>query len=231
MEQIRKALSLNNCNLKLSGTSGSFVFEGYASVFGGDDSYNDTIEAGAFAETLKNHAVPKMFINHRSWELPVGKWISIEEDETGLLVKGELTVGMSSADDLRAAMKHGTIDGMSIGFMLGRDDYEWKENMSGRVIKRVSELFEISVVTFPADGAARIDQASVKGALDSLQTVTDFENFLRDSGGFSKGLATALASRAREIFRRDAGGSNEAKALAEVSKMLAQYDIPAGLNV
>lgn len=228
MEQIRKALSLSDCRLSFKGkgedTTGQF--EGYASVFGGNDSYGDTIHPGAFADTLKNHATPKMFLNHRAWELPVGKWLSLEEDTTGLLVRGELTVGMRAADDLRAAMKHETVDGLSIGFLLGSEDFEWKQGMEGRDIYRVSELIEISPVTFPADGAARISADSVKGALDQIQTITDFEHFLRDSGAFSKGLATALASRAREIFRRDAGESNEAKAVKEIGNILKSFKLP-----
>lgn len=227
MDQIRKALSLNNCRLKFKDGGNVGQFEGYASVFGGVDSYGDTIHPGAFAETIKNHAIPKMFVNHRAWELPVGKWLELEEDSTGLLVRGELTVGMRGADDLRAAMKHGTVDGMSIGFMLARDDYEWKEDLEGRDIKRVSELVEISVVTFPADGAARISADSVKGALDTIQTITDFEHFLRDSGGFSKGVATALATRAKEIFRRDAGDSMEAKAVKEISRIMSDFKLPS----
>lgn len=230
MDRIRKALSLNDCRLKFAGDGKTGRFEGYASKFDGNDSYGDTIEKGAFANTLASHATPKMFINHRAWDLPVGKWLNLVEDEVGLKVEGELTVGMAAANDLRLAMQHGTVDGMSIGFMLGRDDYTWKDGMEGRIIHRVSELVEISVVTFPADGAARIDVDSVKGALDSINTITDFEHFLRDSGSFSKGLATALTSRAKDIFRRDAGGSLEAKAAQELSALLDRYQIPAGLG-
>lgn len=227
MEQIRKALSLNNCRLKFKDGGKVGQFEGYASVFGGNDSYGDTIHPGAFADTIKNHPTPKMFVNHRAWELPVGKWLTLEEDSTGLLVKGELTVGMSVADDLRAAMMHETVDGMSIGFMLSSEDFQPKQGGFGRDIYRVSELVEISVVTFPADGAARISADSVKGALDQIQTITDFEHFLRDSGGFSKGVATALATRAKDIFRRDAGETSEAKAVKEIGRILTEFKLPS----
>ena len=53
----------------------------------------------------------------------------------------------------------------------------------------------------PADSAARIDLSSVKSAeleesIGDLETIRDFERFLRDAGGLSKGLAEALVSRA-----------------------------------
>ena len=70
----RKSLSLSDCDIKLDAKSG--VFSGYASVFGGVDSYGDTIEKGAFAETLSDHGLPKMFFNHDGFDLPIGKWKS-----------------------------------------------------------------------------------------------------------------------------------------------------------
>jgi HK97 family phage prohead protease len=228
--QIRKALSLSDVSLKFSKDGKTGQFEGYASKFNGTDSYGDTILPGAFAQTLAQHAPAKMFINHKAWDLPVGKWLEIREDEIGLFVRGELTIGMAAADDLFAAMKHGTIDGMSIGFMLSRDDYEWKEGMDGRIIKRVSMLVEISVVTFPADGDARIEADSVKSALTSIQNAQDLESFLRDSGSFSKAMATAIVERAQEIFRPEAGGSTEGKAATQVANLLTSFTFPAGLG-
>jgi hypothetical protein len=67
---------------------------------------------------------------------------------------------------------------------------------------------------FPADGAARIDLDSVKYAdeMAEIETIRDFEMFLRDAGQFSKGAAQALTARAKALFTlRDAGESDEAK--------------------
>ena len=76
---VRKTLSLSDCELKMEGDAG--VFSGYASVFGGVDSYGDTIMKGAFADTLKNDGVPKMFYNHNIWDgLPIGKYQIVQED-------------------------------------------------------------------------------------------------------------------------------------------------------
>jgi HK97 family phage prohead protease len=204
MAQVIKTLLLNEVELKFAGKdAGSFT--GYASVFGGVDSYGDTILAGAYSnviERIKAGAarMPKMFVNHNSWELPVGKWTKIEEDSKGLLMTGELTPGNQRAAEVRAAMQHGTVDGLSIGFIIG--DYKISEDgdRRRRIIESVKELPETSIVTFPADDAARVDLASVKSALDLIESIKDFEDFLRDAGGFSKSAATALASRAKRIF-------------------------------
>lgn len=216
---VKKTLSLSHCDIKLEGDSGKFA--GYASVFGGVDSYGDTIIKGAFEYTLKNNGKPKMFFQH-DWHMPVGKWLVAKEDDHGLYVEGELTPGHSLAADVHAALRHGTLDGLSIGGFLKKGDYDETEN--GRIIRRWSQLSEVSPVVFPADGAARIDLSSVKAgvdvaeAIDGLETIRDFERFLRDAGGLSKGLAEALVSRAKNIFNRGELGAEEvdAKAMAEL---------------
>ena len=81
---LRKHLSLSDVTLKLSGDAGSF--EGYASVFGGVDTYGDTIVKGAFDSTLRQNGLPKMFFGH-DWGMPIGKWTSAKEDDKGLYVR------------------------------------------------------------------------------------------------------------------------------------------------
>jgi uncharacterized protein len=218
----RKLLALDAAEIKFSGTKAG-TFEGYASVFGGVDSYGDTIVRGAFDKVIKAGARPKMFWNHRSWELPIGKWTTLAEDDKGLLVAGEFTAGLPNADAVKAAVQHGTVDGLSIGFRMAGDDYEATDK--GRLIKNVSELVEVSVVTFPADSSARVDMESVKSALEGVETLADMERFLRDAGGFSKSVATALVSKARSIARSESGAEDTAKTAAELRQMFQSFRI------
>jgi hypothetical protein len=218
----RKTLSLSDCEIKLDGGEGRFA--GYASVFGGVDSYGDTIIKGAYDYSLKKNGKPKMFVQHESWGLPIGKWLTAKEDDHGLYVEGEFTPGLGRAQDTYAALKHGTVDGLSIGFLLKKDDFEELED-GKRLIKRVSLLAEVSIVTYPADSAARVDLASVKSAVDELETIRDFERFLRDAGGLSKGLTQALISRAKVVFGREEPGAEQAKAnpMEELAKRLQAF--------
>ena len=62
--QLCKTLKFDDVGLKVQVEAGTF--EGYASKWGGVDSYGDTIIKGAFSETLKS-TTPKMFWNHQ-WE-------------------------------------------------------------------------------------------------------------------------------------------------------------------
>lgn len=223
---VQKTLKFAEVALKMMGDSGTF--EGYASKWNGVDSYGDTIIKGAFAETLKANQ-PKMFWNHQ-WDMPIGKWVSLEEDSSGLFVRGELTPGLSTAADVRAAMKHETLDGLSIGGFLKKGDYEEKDG--GRVIRKWSKLMEISPVVFPADNSARIDMTSVKSIdfealLPECKTERDIERLLRDAG-LGKRESMAIVSRAKVIFEgRDASEDALAKhyaALAErIQKIISTF--------
>lgn len=207
---VRKSLSLSECDIKMDGDTGKFA--GYASVFGGVDSYGDTILKGAFETTLKRDGKPKMFYGHQAFDgLPIGKWTVAKEDDHGLYVEGEITPGMSLAGDVRAALKHGTLDGLSIGGYLKAGDFEMLDD-GKRVIKKWSRLIEISVVAFPADSAARVDLSSVKSEIEQIGSIQEFERFLRDAGGFSREAAKTILSRAKDLLNlRDAGKAAEAK--------------------
>jgi HK97 family phage prohead protease len=211
---VKKMLALEGVDLKMDGDTGKF--SGYASVFGGVDSYGDTIIKGAFESTLRNNGKPKMFFNH-DWGMPIGKWLSAKEDDHGLFVEGELTPGLSLSSDVHAALKHGTLDGLSIGGFLKKGDYEDTEG--GRIIRKWSSLMEVSPVVFPADGAARIDLSSVKSAevmeaIAAIETLRDFEGWLRDAAGLSKGAAQALTARAKAVLTLRDAGDNDAEAKA-----------------
>lgn len=221
---VKKTLKFDDANLKFKGDSGTF--EGYASKWGGVDSYGDTILKGAFAKTLAK-TQPKMFWNHE-WSMPVGKWLDIGEDDTGLFVKGELTPGLTLATDIRAAMKHGTLDGLSIGGFLRKDGYEEKDGR--RTIREWSDLAEISPVAFPADSAARIDLNSVKSIdfealVPACKSEKEIERLLRDAG-LGKWEAMAIVSRVRAIVKgsdslQEAQADQTAQILDRIQRMCA----------
>jgi HK97 family phage prohead protease len=232
---LRKSLSLSDVDLKMQGDAGRF--SGYASVFGGTDSHGDTIVKGAFDYTLRTNGKPKMFLEH-SWAysagasaLPIGKFDVAKEDDHGLYVEGELTPGMSLSADVLAAMKHGTLDGLSIGGFVKKGDYD--ETETGRVIRRWTKLVEVSPVVFPADGAARIELSSVKSAqmeeaIEAIETIRDFERFLRDAGGLSKGLSAALAARVKSMFTKgEPGGGDDTDHTGAILERIRRLGIVA----
>ena len=221
---LRKTTPMASVLLKMTGDSGQF--EGYASVFNVRDSQSDIILPGAYKSTLAQNGLPKMFFDHK-WDMPVGLYKDAAEDQTGLYVKGELTPGHSLASDVNAAMKHGSLDGLSVGGMVRKADYEVRGDV--RFIKSWTNLMEVSPVAFPSNPDARIDLASVKGAdlieaIDEIETVREFESFLRDAGSLSKGAVTALTARMKVVFERGEPEQEhaEVKALAEIAQRISR---------
>jgi HK97 family phage prohead protease len=202
---IRQFLSLSDCDLKFAAAEGSF--SGYGSVFGNVDLKNDIVMPGAYADVLASGAPVDVYVNH-NWlagELPVGRWGDLKEDDRGLYGSADLVMKMHSASDAYYAMKAGLVSGLSVAII--PDPKAINRRSDGvREIHRVKTLKEISIVTEPANPASQVtnikfaDGAELSDAIDELETVRDFERFLRDAGGLSKGAATALVARAKTIF-------------------------------
>lgn len=217
--QITKTLNLAATELKFNAETG--IFKGYASVFDGLDSYGDTIKKGSYLDTLKANGIPKLFFNHK-WDMPVGRYTHADEDSKGLWVEGELTPGHSLASDVRAAMLHETLDGLSIGGMLAKGDFK-STDQGGRVIHKWTKLVEVSPVVFPADGMARIESVKsidFEALLPECKTERDIEKLLRDSG-LGKWEAMAVISRVKAIFDgRDSQEDADTKAAAVILERL-----------
>lgn len=192
----QKSLALDKALLKF--TDSGYQFEGYASVFGGVDSYGDTVFKGAYSSTLSSRQRPiALRWNHRG---PViGKWLEAKEDEKGLFVRGELTKGHSVAEDVYASLKHEAVTGLSIGYY----PVKYEENANGGLDLKEIELVEISVVETPADISAQV--SGVKSALEAAETLKDIEAILRDTGGFTRTEAQTLISRIKSFGLRDSG--------------------------
>ncbi len=215
MPNICKTLAFDQASIKFASSGAQGVFEGYASVFSVVDSDGDIIEPGAFAQALKTQSRPvAMFFNHRRNEIPVGKWLGLAEDSTGLHVKGELTPGNPQSDALKAAMIHGTVGGMSVGFSAAKGDVS--PIATGYSFKNVSRLSEISICTFPANEQATV---STLKSMDAIESIRDAENWLRDSAGLSKSEAQAFIARIKSAVRSDSEGGDPAEIAALLERL------------
>jgi HK97 family phage prohead protease len=204
-----KLLNLEALELKFVGED--MTFAGYASVFGGVDAYGDTIDPKAYDQTLQGRTRPvRMRWNH--YGPVIGKWMSIASDGKGLYVNGQLTPGHSTAIDVYASLKHGAIDGMSIGYVPRLIE----EMGEGRRLLKQIDLVEISVVEEPADIGAKVE--SVKFQLDTCNSMKEIESFLREVGRFSKADSVALIGRVKRL----ALGEQEAeiKVKQEIAKLM-----------
>ena len=137
------------------------LFEGYASLFGVVDLSRDVVEAGAFAASLARRGASgvRMLWQHDPAE-PIGQWLTLREDARGLFVRGRLSLDVARARELRALMKAGALDGLSIGFR--PEKFRTDPRSGHRRLERV-DLWEISLVTFPMLPGARVSAVKSLG--------------------------------------------------------------------
>jgi HK97 family phage prohead protease len=76
---------------KAVGDDNSGEFEGYGSVFGVGDSYNEVVDRRAFVENLKNVGLPNLLLQHSPYMVG-GVYLEAREDEKGLYVRGKLNL-------------------------------------------------------------------------------------------------------------------------------------------
>lgn len=209
-----------NCGLvelKFSGAdtgADAMTFSGYGAVFGNVDSYGDVIDPGAFASFLSDVKTgrqpwPAMLSQHGGWQAtaadltPIGVWTDFSEDGVGLKVSGQLA-DTPRGREMYALMKMSprpAIDGMSIGYIAKESVPRSNADEPKRRLKRI-DLVEVSLVTRPANGKARV--TGVK-SLEEIESLSEIEDYLREAGGFSRNEAKTLIARIKKSTGADAG--------------------------
>lgn len=153
-------MQFNQQPLTIKSVKPDGFFCGYASVFNLVDQDNDVILPGAFLKSIANWqkrgALPKMLWQH-DIKQPIGIWQEVFEDKYGLYVSGKLLLDLPLARNALSLMQAGAIDSLSVGFRNKKSRIDRKRNQ--RHIME-ADLCEISLVTFPANDAARIVQRS-----------------------------------------------------------------------
>jgi HK97 family phage prohead protease len=197
MEILRKSLDLIE-GKSYDDESGTGYLEGYGSVTGNIDRDGEIIAPGAFKSSVeafvRDGFVP---VGHDWGGLPVATIEDAREDEKGLWVKARF----HSTDEAQAArtivaerLARGKSVGLSIGFRVvdsERDD-------EGRRVIKSAELYEVSIVTVPANPLAMVTGA--KGGigmpfseqLDALLAAAD------DAITRAEGIAEVRKSEGRD---------------------------------
>lgn len=179
-----KALALTPTDVNADG-----AFSGYAAKTGNIDRGGDIILRGAFEESLKTLDPSKVRVLwQHEWDEPIGRTFTIQEDEYGLKVTGELILEVARAAETRALVMKDAIDGLSIGFYV--DDFSYENEV--RIIKKAT-IVEYSFVTFAMNQDAIV--TDMKSA--NIETIRDCENYLRDVCKLSKAQAKTFISKVK----------------------------------
>lgn len=132
----------------------SKIFIGYASKFNHVDAHNDVIVKGAFTKAIEQHKHNniKLLWQHNQSH-PIGRILEMVEDEKGLLIKAELLMDVAKGKEAYALIKSKAICGLSIGFSVVS---AYKSGQKNTRVITDANLYEISLVTFPANEEAKV---------------------------------------------------------------------------
>ena len=133
-------------------------FAGYASVFDMVDNQRDVMLRGAFRDSIKERVREVKLLWQHDQREPVGYFTAMFEDAHGLYVEGRLLMQVERARGAYTLLKEGVVSGLSIGYSPLR--YTTAPDSGVRKLHKVA-LWEVSLVTFPANEASRI--SVVKG--------------------------------------------------------------------
>ncbi len=203
--------------LKIKQATEEGQFSGYGSVFGNTDAMNEVIEKGAFSESIRRHkqsgTMPAMLWQH-DFRQVIGKYTEIKEDENGLYVEGQLAKTPRGKEALEL-LRMDALSGMSIGYMPQK--YEIDEETDVLTHKEV-DLWEVSLVTFPANTEARVSDVKAMLGNGELPSKTKLESLLRNAG-FSRAQAKGLIARGYEGLRQRGQADNAGGMIDEVKKL------------
>ena len=157
--------TFNVQDLELRQEGDDNVVVGYGSVFntlsnelGG---FREIIAEGAFDGRLEDDV--RFLINHEG--LPLARTtngtLKLTTDERGLKYEARVA-NTSLGRDLIELMRNGTINQSSFAFVVEDDSWEMRDGINVRTINKVSRLYDVSAVTYPA-----YEEASV--ALRSME--------------------------------------------------------------
>lgn len=165
-------------DFKSNGDDGRIV--GYGAFYNNEDSSGDIIRKGSFAEIKRRI---RMLYQHRDL---IGSWDSVTEDEDGLVVTGKINIKTKLGSDVYELAKAKDLTDLSIGFV--SEDFKYNDKGIREITK--ADLYEVSLVSFPANEKANI--INVKA--HDINSERDFEEVLRNFLGFSHKQAKHIAN-------------------------------------
>lgn len=196
------------------------VFEGHASTFWRTDSYGTAFSPSSFRKTLAERGSRVPVLYQHNPDLNVGVPLRLEEDQRGLFVEAKLFDDGADGTVLLKRMRQGARFGMSFGFRTVKDraaadddplDMAQMPDVDRREVRVIDEvrLYEVSVVSFPANEAAEIIAVRASRETDALATVLDM-------------LRTGRLSDDQIALVRDAVAASGREPLGEIAAALAE---------
>ena len=161
-----RTFDVQDLELRMDGDKPTVV--GYGAVFNSMSNdlggFREFIAPDAFEGRLEDDV--RFLVNHDANLIlarTTNGTLRLSVDEKGLRYEADMP-NTSTARDLMELLKNGTISQSSFAFTVEEDSWEVKDGMNIRTIDKVSQLYDVSSVTYPA-----YNQASSAVALRSLE--------------------------------------------------------------
>ena len=152
---------------------GSLRIGGYAAQFNKEATglnFREMIAPGAFKRSLQSGDPVFLLVNHDTDQLPLastqGGTLVLSEDEVGLRMEATLDPSNPRAAELASALTRGDVDKMSFAFSVAPGGDTREEGL--RTLTDLN-LFEVSVVTWPAYDASSVGMRSEDSDVDELE--------------------------------------------------------------
>ena len=176
-----KSVHLNGDCKRLDLEDDGFVwYEGYASVFDVEDAYGDIVRQGAFKTSLEKRS-PIILYQHDSQQ-PVGKISVAREDSYGLWVRFGILHSLPMGDVSVKLLDNKIINGLSIGYNIVR---AVEMPNGGRELQEL-DLYEISLVAFPANELSRVRVGDIEDGVNHAEDLSEWLSALKSFNNFSK---------------------------------------------
>ena len=163
--------------------------------------FREQIHSGALAEVM-GEIDARLLLNHDGMALARMKsnTLTLEDSPTALRFRATMDARMQLANDFYYAVQRGDMDEMSVGMIVGRDEWgeeridgEWYET---RDIYRLEDLLDVSGVTYAASPTTSIDVAKRMAAsmpIESRARLRRLEVALRNGEAKPEELLDCLA--------------------------------------
>lgn len=143
--------------IRVASDNGEKRIVGYAALFNARSQdlggFTEIIAQGAFKDAIGKSDIRSLFNHDANYVLGRVKsgTLKVSEDERGLAMDN-VPPDTQWANDLLKVMERGDVDQMSFAFRVAPDGDTWliEGDKVTRTINKVEELYDVSVVTYPA---------------------------------------------------------------------------------
>lgn len=172
-----RTFDVQNLELRMDGDKPTVV--GYGAVFNSESNdlggFREYIAPGAFDGRLEDDV--RFLVNHDANLIlarTTNGTLRLSVDDKGLKYEADMP-NTSTARDLIELLKNGTISQSSFAFIVEDDSWEVRDGINYRTINKVSQLYDVSSVTYPA-----YNNASSSVALRSMEEWKEKEEAKKD---------------------------------------------------